>query len=79
MNTEQTTVFTWRKSYERSGRTHWALCDTMSDRKFEGRFTSCPYMVLLHDAETGFDGRPIEKQYFPELILRLLNEHFAKQ
>jgi hypothetical protein len=68
--------FFWEQNYEIGDGVHWALNDTESRK--EGK-VSCCYMVLFADYPTAMDGKPVGEQFMPALIVRLLNEHYAKQ
>lgn len=72
-------VFYWRHSYELDGKTHWALCDTLTDseRPSFSRVT-CLEMIL---EETRHNPRykPLSEEFFPRLIVQLLNEHYARK
>lgn len=68
----------WKRCYGMpGGNKHWALCDTHSDA-LEVPIVSDFHMVLLYNAKKCLDGRPLGKQPLPELIVKLLNEHFSK-
>ncbi len=74
--------FRWEQCYEMcDGEIHWALKDTATDADSAadgcgGRVT-CAYMVLLQSCPHGLDGRPLDQQVMPALIVELLNKHFA--
>lgn len=75
-------VFRWEQCYEMGG-IHWALCDTATDEECEREGgphrVSCAYMVLAADYDRCMDGRTINEQFLPALIVRLLNEHYARE
>ena len=68
--------FFWMQNYEIGDGFHWALNDTESQK--EGKI-SCCYMVLFADYKNAADGRTVGEQDMPALIVRLLNEHYAKK
>jgi hypothetical protein len=77
-------VFRWEQCYEMGGGSvHWALCDSATDadseREGTGHRVSCGYMVLLADYPQCMDGRLLSEQHLPALIVRLLNEHYARK
>ena len=80
MNNPRT--FRWEQCYEMvDGEIHWALKDTATDADSAdgcGRVT-CGYMVLLESCSHGLDGRPLDQQFMPALIVELLNKHFETE
>jgi len=60
----------WKQCYELDNGTHWALCDTESD-KF-GRVSDL-YLVLHCHYPTCIDGQPLSEQELPKRIVDLLN------
>jgi hypothetical protein len=71
-------VYRWDQCWQdNEGAWHWALCDTVTDQCIPKR-VSCGYMVLHHTLPLGWDDRPIPEQSLPALIVRLLNDHYAK-
>lgn len=71
-------VFRWEQCYRIGNKTHWALKDTETDADGAPARVSSSYMVLAHSDPNGFDGRPLNEQFLPDLIVKLLNEHYAK-
>lgn len=71
-------VFRWEQCYQIGNETHWALKDTETDADGAPARVSSSCMVLAHSDPNGFDGRPLNEQFLPALIVQLLNEHYAK-
>ncbi len=70
--------FYWKQSYQLDGRTHWALHDTLTDSEAPPERITCCTMIL-ESSSPDFFGRPFESEFYPNLIVELLNAHFAKQ
>lgn len=58
------------------GTFHWALCDTKTDSERPPHRVTCVEMILEAHEPTTF-GRPLDGEYWPKLIVELLNAHFA--
>lgn len=70
--------FYWKQCYELDGKTHWALMDTQTDSEAPPNRVTCLEMILeCHDP--GWGNHPLDEQYFPKLIVQLLNAHFDKK
>jgi hypothetical protein len=70
--------FFWKQCYELGNAVHWALCDTKTSADPPLNRVTCPYMVLHASYGECVDGRKVSQQFFPALIVRLLDAHFAE-
>lgn len=68
--------FYWKQCYELEDRVHWALCDTQTDAESPPHRITCSTMILEAHQPKHF-GRPLDGEYWPKLIAKLLDDHFA--
>lgn len=72
--------FYWKQCYKvGDGSLHWALCDTKTDSEAPPNRVTCSYMVLLANYEQCCDHRTLPEQFYPQLIVELLNRYFARK
>jgi len=75
--TAQPRKFYWSQCYELGGNIHWALRDTLTDGESRSSRVTCLELILEAHAPDIF-GRPLDDEYWPKLIVELLNAHFAR-
>lgn len=74
---EKARKFYWKQCYQLDGKTHWALMDTETDSEAPPERITDVTMILEAHSPNIF-GRPLDQEYWPKLIVKLLNEYFEK-
>ena len=70
-------TFYWQQSYELDDCVHWALHDSATDAEGGPSRITCLDFILKH-SEPKLCDEPFEKRFWPQLIVELLNKHFAE-